>query len=161
MVKIIEGKITSEGLKFGIIVSRFNEIITDKLLSGALDALKRTGASIEDIIVLKVPGSFEIPFFVKNLVDSGKIDAIICLGAIIKGETSHNQYLSAEVIKSISHLNLISKVPISMGIITADTLEQAIERAGSKKGNRGFEAAMSAIEMANLIKEMRSNKLLE
>jgi len=161
MVKIIEGKIKSEGLKFGIIVSRFNEIITEKLLSGALDALKRTGALVEDIIVLKVPGSFEIPFFVKTLADSGKVDGIICLGAIIRGETSHNQYLSAEVIKSISHLNLISKVPISLGIITADTLEQAIERAGSKKGNRGFEAAMSAIEMANLIKEMRSNRLME
>lgn len=161
MAQIIEGKLISEGLKFGIVVSRFNEIITEKLLAGALDALKRTGASLEDVIIVKVPGSFEIPLFVKKLIDSGKIDGIICLGAIIKGETSHNQYLSSEVIKAISHLSLFSAIPISLGIITADNLEQAVERAGSKKGNKGFEAAMSVIEMANLVREMKKNNIIE
>lgn len=159
MTKTIEGNLFSEGLKTGIVVSRYNSIITERLLEGALDALKRTGASLENIIVIRVPGSFEIPTIAQKIAKSGKIDILICLGAVIKGETSHNQYISAEVIKGLAQISMTSEIPIGLGIITADSLEQAIERAGSKQGNKGYEAAMSAIEMANLVKEIKKNKL--
>jgi len=159
MTKTIEGNLFSEGLKIGIIVSRYNSIITERLLEGALDALKRTGASLEQITVIRVPGSFEIPSIAQKVAKSGKMDALICLGAVIKGETSHNHYISAEVIKGLAQVSIATEIPIGLGIITADSLEQAIERAGSKHGNKGYEAAMSVIEMANLVKELKKNKL--
>ena len=159
MTKTIEGNLFSEGLKIGIIVSRYNSIITERLLEGALDALKRTGASLEQITVIRVPGSFEIPAIAQKVAKSGKMDALICLGAVIKGETSHNHYISAEVIKGLAQVSIATEIPIGLGIITADSLEQAIERAGSKQGNKGYEAAMSVIEMANLAKELKKNKL--
>jgi 6,7-dimethyl-8-ribityllumazine synthase len=159
MTKTIEGNLFSEGLKIGIIVSRYNSIITERLLEGALDALKRTGASLEQITVIRVPGSFEIPSIAQKVAKSGKMDALICLGAVIKGETSHNHYISVEVIKGLAQVSIATEIPIGLGIITADSLEQAIERAGSKQGNKGFEAAMSVIEMANLAKELKKNKL--
>jgi 6,7-dimethyl-8-ribityllumazine synthase len=159
MNKIFEGNLFSEGLKIGIIVSRYNSIITERLLEGALDALKRTGASSDNISVFKVPGSFEIPPIASRIAKSGKMDVLICLGAVIKGDTSHNQYISAEVIKGLAQVSIATDIPIGMGIITADSLEQAIERAGSKQGNKGYEAAMSAIELANLAKEIKKQKL--
>lgn len=158
MTKTIEGNLFSEGLKIGILVSRYNSIITERLLEGALDALKRTGASLENITVIRVPGSFEIPTIAQKIAKSGKVDILICLGAVIKGETSHNQYISAEVIKGLAQISMMTEIPVGLGIITADSLEQAIERAGSKQGNKGYEAAMSAIEMANLVKELKKSK---
>lgn len=154
MMKINEGSLSSKELKVGIIVSRFNHLITERLLEGALDALKRTGIELSNVSVIKVPGSFELPLIAKKLALTKLVDAIICIGAVIKGETLHNQYISAEVIKGLAQVSIEMMVPIALGVITADSLEQAIERAGTKHGNRGFEAALSAIEMANLIKEM-------
>ncbi len=152
MVNINEGILSSKGLKISIIVSRFNHLITERLLEGALDALNRTGIETKDIKVIKVPGAFEIPLIAKRIATLKSYDAIICIGAIIKGDTSHNEYISAEVIKGLAQISIETITPIALGIITADSLEQAIERAGTKHGNRGFEAAMSAIEMANLLK---------
>ena len=152
MPKIVEGSLIAKGLKFGIIVSRYNSFITDRLLEGALDALNRNGASEGDIEVWKVPGSFEIPLAAKKMAGSNKYDAIVCLGAILRGATSHYNYIATEVTKGIAGVSLESGTPISFGIITADTLEQAVERAGSKMGNKGYEAAVSAIEMINLFK---------
>lgn len=152
MPKIVEGSLIAKGLKFGIIVSRYNSFITDRLLEGALDALNRNGASEGDIGVWKVPGSFEIPLAAKKMAGSNKYDAIVCLGAILRGATSHYNYIATEVTKGIASVSLESGTPISFGIITADTLEQAVERAGSKMGNKGYEAAVSAIEMINLFK---------
>lgn len=154
MMKINEGSLSSKELRVGIIVSRFNHLITERLLEGALDALKRTGIELSNVSVIKVPGSFELPLIAKKLALTKLVDAIICIGAVIKGETLHNQYISAEVIKGLAQVSIEMMVPIALGVITADSLEQAIERAGTKHGNRGFEAALSAIEMANLIKEM-------
>ena len=152
MSRQFEGKLLGKGLKFGLIVSRFNEFITRKLLEGAQDALLRHGADEADIEVAWVPGSFEIPLAAKKLAQTKRYDAIICLGAVIRGGTPHFDYVAAEVSKGVAKVGLEAGLPIIYGVITADTLEQAIERAGTKMGNRGFEAAEHAIEMANLVK---------
>ena len=158
MAKIVEGKIRAEGLRFGIVVSRFNSFITERLLEGTLDALRRNGAKEEAIEIYRTPGSFEIPAVVKRLAERNAFDAIICLGAVIRGATPHFTYISAEVTKGIAQLALESSIPIAYGIITADTIEQAIERAGTKAGNKGWDAALSAIEMANLYRELGGKK---
>lgn len=152
-MKIYEGKIDAKGLKFAIVVSRFNSFITDKLLEGALDALRRNGADDKDIEVYKTPGSFEIPLVAKMLAKRKDIDGIICLGAIIKGATPHFHYVATEVAKGIAITSLEYAKPISFGIITSETIEQAIERAGTKSGNKGYDAAIAAIEMVNLLKQ--------
>ncbi len=152
MPKIIEGKITAKGLRFGIVASRFNDFICGKIIEGALDALKRSGADEKDITVVRVPGAFEIPLAAKKLAKSNNFDAVICLGAVIRGATPHFEYVSAEVSKGIALVTLETEIPVAFGIITADTIEQAIERAGTKSGNKGWDAAISAIEMANLFK---------
>jgi len=153
-MKTIEGKLTGKGLKVGIIVSRFNEFISGKLLDGAMDALKRHETSEEDVDVAWVPGSYEIPLMSKKMAASGKYDAVITLGAVIRGSTPHFDFVANEVAKGVAQVGLDTEKPVIFGIITADTLEQAIERAGTKSGNKGFDAAMSAIEMANLMKQM-------
>lgn len=152
MPTFIEGRLNASGLKFGIVVSRFNDFITEKLLSGALDALTRSGAGDDDITIARVPGAFEIPMAAKKLAESGGFDAVISLGAVIRGSTPHFDYVAAEVSKGIAAIGLETGVPVSFGVVTTDTIEQAIERAGSKAGNKGWDAAMSAIEMANLFK---------
>jgi 6,7-dimethyl-8-ribityllumazine synthase len=153
-MKIIEGELQAKGLKFGIIVSRFNDFITTKLLDGALDALIRHGAEEDDIEIVKVPGSFEIPIIAKRLASKGTYNAIICLGTIIRGATPHFEYVAAEVSKGIALVSLETNIPIAFGVITADTIEQAIERAGSKAGNKGWDAALTAIEMAHVLKKL-------
>jgi 6,7-dimethyl-8-ribityllumazine synthase len=150
---IREGKLNAKGFRFAIVVSRFNSFITERLLEGALDALKRHGAEEKQIEVYKVPGAFEIPLVAKLLAKKKEIDAIICLGTVIRGATPHFDYVASEVSKGIAQSSLEIEKPISFGIITSDNIEQAIERAGTKSGNKGFDAAMSAIEMVNLIKE--------
>jgi len=152
MSKCFEGTLLGKGLKFGLVVSRFNEFFTKKLLEGAQDALLRHGVNEEDIEVAWTPGSFEIPLITLKLAQSKKYDAIICLSAVIRGGTPHWEYIAAEVTKGIAKVGLETGLPVINGIITADTLEQAIERSGTKAGNKGFEAAVSAIEMANLTK---------
>ncbi|GFN24001.1 6,7-dimethyl-8-ribityllumazine synthase [Thermanaeromonas sp. C210] len=152
-MRTLQGKLTAEGLKFGIVVSRFNEFITSRLLSGALDALERHGAGPDAIDVVWVPGAFEIPITAQKMAQRG-YDAVICLGAVIRGATPHFEYVAAEVTKGIAQVALGSNRPVIYGVITADNLEQAIERAGTKAGNKGFEAAMAAMEMANLFKEL-------
>ena len=153
-MKIYEGNLSASGLKFGIVISRFNDFITKKLLEGALDALKRNGAREEDIEAAWVPGSWEIPAAAFRMTRSKRYDAIICLGAVIKGDTVHWQYISTQVTRGIAAAGENSDIPVVYGVITPDTLEQAIERAGTKAGNKGFDAAMAAIEMANLFKEL-------
>jgi len=153
-MKIIEGKLSAEGLKFGIVVGRFNSFITERLLEGAIDCILRHGGSKENIEIVKVPGSFEIPLTAKKLAKSGKYDAVICLGAVIRGSTPHFDYVANEVTKGIAQVSLETEVPISYGILTTDTIEQAVERAGTKMGNKGFDAAMVAIEMANVLKSI-------
>ena len=152
MNKHFEGVLLGKGLKFGLVVSRFNEFITKKLLEGAQDALLRHGVNQEDIEIAWVPGSFEIPLIAKKLAQTKRYDAVICLGAVVRGGTPHFEYIAAEVTKGIAKVGLDTGLPVIYGVITADTLEQAIERAGTKMGNRGFEAAVNAIEMANLVK---------
>jgi 6,7-dimethyl-8-ribityllumazine synthase len=154
MAKLFEGRISAEGFRFGVIVSRFNDFISSKLVEGALDALKRHGARDEMISLVKVPGSFEIPVAARKMADSGQFDAIICLGAVIRGATPHFDYVAAEVSKGIAVVALESRIPVTFGVLTTDSLEQAIERAGSKSGNKGWDAAMAAMEMANLFKEL-------
>jgi len=151
---LFEGKLLAQGLRFGIIVSRFNDFICDRLLGGALDALKRSGAEDRDVDVYKVPGAFEIPLIAKKIAGRGQYDAVICLGAVIRGATPHFDYVANEVSKGVASASLETGTPISFGVLTTDTLEQAIERAGSKAGNKGWEAALVAVEMANLIKQM-------
>ena len=153
-MRVFEGQLLAAGLRFGIIVSRFNDFIGDRLLGGALDALKRSGADEENIDVYKVPGAFEIPIIAKKTVESGKYDAVICLGAVIRGATPHFDYVAAEVSKGIANVAIEAGVPISFGVLTTDTIEQAIERAGYKSGNKGWDAAYAAIEMADLIRRM-------
>jgi len=153
-MNIIEGKLSAEGLKFGIIVGRFNSFITERLLEGAIDCILRHGGSKENIEIVKVPGSFEIPLTAKKLAKSGKYDAVICLGAVIRGSTPHFDYVANEVTKGIAQVSLETEIPISYGILTTDTIEQAVERAGTKMGNKGFDAAMVAIEMANVLKSI-------
>jgi 6,7-dimethyl-8-ribityllumazine synthase len=154
MNKIIEGNISAKGFKFALAVSRFNEFISSKLLSGALDALKRHGADEGSISTIWVPGAFEIPVVAKKLADSGKYDAVICLGAIIRGGTSHYDLVCAEVTKGIAQVALGTGLPVIFGVLTTDNIEQAVERAGTKAGNKGFDAAMSAMEMVNLLKSI-------
>ncbi len=151
MPNIMEGRLLGEGRKFALIVSRFNDFISDRLMGGALDALLRSGVKDEDIDIVKVPGAFEIPLVAKKLVKKKKYDAVICLGAVIRGATPHFEYVSAEVSKGIATVSIESEVPVIFGIITTDTIEQAIERAGTKAGNKGWSSAMSALEMANLV----------
>jgi len=150
MPRILEANLLAEGKKFALIASRFNDFITDKLVSGAVDALLRSGARDEDIDIVKVPGAFEIPLLAKKMAAKTRYDAIICLGAVIRGATPHFDYVSAEVSKGVAMVSLEADIPVIFGIITTDTIEQAIERAGTKAGNKGWSAAMSAIEMANL-----------
>jgi 6,7-dimethyl-8-ribityllumazine synthase len=150
MPQMIDAKLSARGKKFGIIVSRFNDFITSKLVDGALDALIRSGAKDQDIVIVKVPGAFEIPLVAQKMAVAKKYDAIICLGAVIRGATSHYDYVCAEVSKGIASVSLDTGVPVMFGILTTETIEQAIERAGTKAGNKGFEVAMGAIEMANL-----------
>ena len=154
MSKHFEGKLLGEGLKFGLVVSRFNEFITKKLLEGAQDALLRHGVKEEDIEIAWAPGAFEIPLVAKKLAQTKKYDAVICLATVIRGGTPHFEHIAAEVTKGIAKVGLEADLPVIYGVITADTLEQAIERAGTKAGNRGFDAAMSAIEMANLLRSI-------
>lgn len=151
-MKEYKGDLISKGFKYAIVVSRFNDFITEKLVGGAVDAIVRSGGSQEEIEVVKVPGAFEIPLVTKRVGESKKYDAIICLGAVIRGETPHFDYIASEVTKGIAQLNLELGLPITYGIITTDTTEQAIERAGNKMGNKGFQAAQSAIELLNLFK---------
>lgn len=156
MPKTYEGKLTAQGFSFGIVVSRWNSIFTERLLEGALDALYRHGAEEDKITIARVPGSFEIPLAAQKMAESKKYDAIICLGAVIQGATPHAGYISAEVTKGIAQVSLHTGVPVSYGVITPDTLEQAIERSGSKAGNKGWEAAMSVVEMVNLLQEFNT-----
>ena len=154
MNKHFEGMLLGKGLRFGLVISRFNEFITKRLLEGAQDALLRHGVSQADIEIAWVPGSFEIPLIAKKLAQSKRYDAVICLGAVVRGGTPHFEYIATEVSKGIAKVGLETGLPVICGVITADTLEQAIERAGTKMGNKGFEAAENAIEMANLLKSI-------
>jgi 6,7-dimethyl-8-ribityllumazine synthase len=150
MPQIIDANLSARGKKFGIIVSRFNDFITSKLVDGAMDALIRSGAQDQDITIVKVPGAFEIPLAAQKMAGAKKYDAVICLGAVIRGATSHYDYVCAEVSKGIASVSLETGVPVMFGILTTETIEQAIERAGTKAGNKGFDTALGAIEMANL-----------
>ena len=154
MSKLFEGILLGKGLKFGLVISRFNEFITKRLLDGAQDALLRHGVNQEDIEIAWVPGTFEIPLIAGKLAQTKRYDAVICLGAVVRGGTPHFEYIASEVTKGIARVGLDTGLPIIYGVITADTLEQAIERAGTKEGNRGFQAAVSAIEMANLVRNI-------
>lgn len=154
-MKIYEGKLISEKQRYGIIVGRFNEFIGGKLLGGALDALKRHGANEDQIEIAWVPGAFEIPLIAKKMASSGRYDAVICLGAVIRGSTPHFDYVSSEVTKGVAHVSLDTGIPVIFGVLTTDTIEQAIERAGTKAGNKGFDAAVTAIEMVNLIEQIQ------
>lgn len=157
-MNIYEGKLVSEGVKVGIVVARFNEFITSKLLGGAIDGLKRENVKEEDIEVAWVPGAFEIPLIAKKMAECGKYDAVICLGAVIRGATSHYDYVCSEVSKGIAQVSMNSGIPVMFGVLTTDTIEQAVERAGTKAGNKGFECAQGAIEMVNLIKSFEVTK---
>jgi 6,7-dimethyl-8-ribityllumazine synthase len=152
MPKVLEGHLNAEGLKTGIVLARFNEFISTKLLGGALDALTRHGASDKDIEVAWVPGAFEIPLIARRMAKSGKYDAVICLGCIIRGSTPHFEYVASEAAKGIAQASLQEDCPVVFGVLTTETIEQAIERAGTKSGNKGWDAALAAIEMANLTK---------
>jgi 6,7-dimethyl-8-ribityllumazine synthase len=155
MPKQLQGDLNAKGQKFCILVSRFNDFITGRLLDGAVDAIIRNGARDEDITVVRVPGAFEIPVVAKKAVMSKKYDAVICLGAVIRGATPHFDYVSAEVSKGVAGVGMEAGIPVIFGVLTTDSIEQAIERAGSKSGNKGFDAAMAAIEMVNLFKAMK------
>ncbi len=153
-MKLLEGKLIADGMKVGIVCSRFNEFIVSKLLGGAMDGLIRHGVKDDDVEVAWVPGAFEIPVVAKKMAESGKYDAVLCLGAVIKGSTSHYDYVCAEVSKGVATVSLNTGLPVMFGVLTTDNIEQAIERAGTKAGNKGYDVALSAIEMANLFKEM-------
>ncbi len=155
MTKIYEGKVLAKGKKFGIVVARFNEFVSERLLEGALDGLLRHGAGEKDITVARVPGSFEIPYAANRMAKSKKFDAVICLGAVIRGTTPHFEYVASEVAKGVASTSLSTGVPTIFGVVTADSIEQAIERAGTKEGNRGRDAAITAIEMADLFAQLR------
>lgn len=156
-MKVLEGNLVAEGLKIGIVAARFNEFIISKLIGGAEDALKRHGVREDDIELAWVPGAFEIPLIAQKMAHSKKYDAVICLGAVIKGATSHYDYVCAEVSKGIATVSLNSNIPVMFGVLTTDSIEQAIERAGTKAGNKGFDVAVSAIEMCNVIKTLENN----
>lgn len=153
-MKEINGQLNAAGLRFGIVLGRFNDMIGNRLLDGALDCIERHGGSREAVTLLRVPGAFEIPLAAAKLADSSEVDAIICLGAVIRGATPHFDYVASESAKGIAHVMLDSKLPVSYGILTTDTIEQAVERAGTKAGNKGWDAAISAIEMADLFKRL-------
>jgi 6,7-dimethyl-8-ribityllumazine synthase len=155
MGKVFEGQLSAAGLRFAIVISRFNSFITERLLAGAMDALARTGASPDAIDVVKVPGSWEIPLVAGELARQKRHDAVICLSAVIRGDTPHFDYVAAEAAKGIAHVSVDSGVPVAFGVLTTNTLEQAIDRAGAKGGNKGFDAAMTAVEMANLLRSLR------
>jgi 6,7-dimethyl-8-ribityllumazine synthase len=159
MARVIEGQLSAAGLRFAIIVSRFNSFITERLLGGAMDAIARSGGSADEVDLVKVPGSWEMPVVAGELarrnMQSHKYDAIICLGAVIRGETPHFDYVASEAAKGIAHVSAATGIPVAFGVLTTNTLEQAIDRAGAKGGNKGFDAAMTAIEMANLMKTLR------
>lgn len=154
MSRTTEGKLEAKGLRFGLIVARFNSFISERLLEGAIDALLRHGASEDDLHIVRVPGSFEIPLIAKKLAASKQYDAVVCLGAVIRGATPHFDYVSAEVTKGIAATTMETGVPVAFGVLTTDTIEQAVERAGTKAGNKGADAAITAIEMANLCKAL-------
>jgi len=155
MARVIEGGLSATGLRFAIVVSRFNGFITERLLAGAMDALARTGAAPDAIDVIKVPGSWEVPLVASEAARQHRYDAIICLSAVIRGETPHFDYVASEAAKGVAHASLDTGVPVAFGVLTTNTLEQAIDRAGAKGGNKGFDAAMTAIEMANLMRVLR------
>ena len=153
MAKTIQGRLNAEGLRVAIVASRWNDFIVSRLIGGATDALERLGASSDAITIIRVPGSFELPMAAKRAAMSDEYDAVVCLGVVIRGETSHNEYIAAEVFKGIAQVSLETNLPIALGVVTADNLEQAIDRAGAKSGNKGFEAAMTAVELVNLYRE--------
>ena len=155
MARMLEGNLTAKGFAFGIVASRFNEFITARLLDGALDALRRHGADEDKITVARVPGSYEIPLIAKKMAASHQFDAVICLGTVIRGATPHFEYIAGEVAKGVAMVGLETGVPVLFGVLTTDSIEQAVERAGTKAGNKGFDAACSAIEMANLLRELK------
>jgi 6,7-dimethyl-8-ribityllumazine synthase len=155
MGKVIEGQLTATGLRFAIVVSRFNSFITDRLLGGATDALARHGAADDMVDVVKVPGSWEVPLVAGELARQHRYDAVICLACVIRGETPHFDYVAAEAAKGVAHVSAETGVPVAFGVLTTNTLEQAIDRAGAKSGNKGFDAAMTAVEMANLLRTLR------
>ena len=154
MAKTIQGHLNAEGLRIAIVASRWNDFVVSRLISGAVDAVERLGGSNDAVTVIRVPGSFELPMAARRAAASGKYDALICLGAIIRGETSHNEHIASEVFKGIAQVSLETNLPIALGVVTADNLEQAIDRAGAKSGNKGFEAALTAIETANLYRQL-------
>ncbi|MFZ3116671.1 MAG: 6,7-dimethyl-8-ribityllumazine synthase [Syntrophales bacterium] len=154
MAKIIEGKLSAKGMKIGIVASRFNDFICGRLIEGALDALIRSGVDEKDVAVYKVPGAFELPLAAKKLAKSARFDAVVCLGAVIRGATPHFEYISAEVTKGIAAVGMETEVPVTFGVLTTDTIEQAIERAGTKSGNKGWDAAITAIEMVDLFRKL-------
>jgi 6,7-dimethyl-8-ribityllumazine synthase len=153
LAKTIQGRLSAEGLRVAVVASRWNDFIVSRLIGGAVDALERLGASSDAITIIRVPGSFELPMAAKRAAMSDEYDAVVCLGVVIRGETSHNEYIAAEVIKGIANVSLETNLPITLGVVTADNLEQAIDRAGAKSGNKGFEAAMTAVELVNLYRE--------
>ncbi|MEK6321745.1 MAG: 6,7-dimethyl-8-ribityllumazine synthase [Acidobacteriota bacterium] len=153
MAKTIQGRLGAEGLRVAIVASRWNDFIVSRLIGGATDALERLGASSDAITIIRVPGSFELPMAAKRAALSDEYDAVICLGVVIRGETSHNEYIAAEVFKGIAQVSLETNLPVTLGVVTADNLEQAIDRAGAKSGNKGFDAAMTAVELVNLYRE--------
>jgi 6,7-dimethyl-8-ribityllumazine synthase len=155
MSRVLEGQLTATGLRFAVVVSRFNSFITERLLSGAMDALARTGANPDQIDVIKVPGSWEVPLVAGEAARSKRYDAVICLSAVIRGETPHFDYVAAQAAKGIAQVAAETGVPVAFGVLTTNTLEQAIDRAGAKSGNKGFDAAMTAVEMANLLRALR------
>jgi 6,7-dimethyl-8-ribityllumazine synthase len=155
MSKVFEGQLSAQGLRFAVVVSRFNSFITERLLAGAMDALRRTGAAEDAIDVVKVPGSWEVPLVASEIARQHRYDAVICLSAVVRGETPHFDYVAAEAAKGVAHAALDTGVPVAFGVLTTNTLEQAIDRAGAKGGNKGFDAAMTAIEMANLMRTLR------
>jgi 6,7-dimethyl-8-ribityllumazine synthase len=155
MARVIEGQLSAAGLRFVIIVSRFNSFITERLLGGAMDAITRSGGSADEVDLVRVPGSWEMPVVAGELARQKKHDAIICLGAVIRGETPHFDYVASEAAKGIAHVSAATGVPVAFGVLTTNTLEQAIDRAGAKSGNKGFDAAMTAIEMAHLMRVLR------
>lgn len=156
--KTIEGKLDASGLKFAIVVARFNSFITERLLSGAIDGLVRHGAKEDEIDVVRVPGSWELPLAVSEVAKTGKYNAILCLGAVIRGDTPHFDYVAGEATKGVSQVSMQTGVPIAFGVLTTNTVEQAVDRAGAKQGNKGFDAAMTAIEMANVLQRLRGNR---
>jgi 6,7-dimethyl-8-ribityllumazine synthase len=153
LAKTIQGRLSADGIRVAIVASRWNDFIVSRLIGGATDALERLGASSDAITIIRVPGSFELPMAAKRAALSDEYDAVICLGVVIRGETSHNEYIAAEVFKGIAQVSLETNLPITLGVVTADNLEQAIDRAGAKSGNKGFDAAMTAVELVNLYRE--------